>query len=79
MDNLHGQIMEYVESQTLYVGDRVRIRRDKWPLIGKIDQTGVVVKILRMPRHSCLVQVDGDPVIGREWFFYRAEVEIDSW
>lgn len=75
---MSSQTMDYVLARTLFVGDRVRIRQDRWPLLGRRDQTGTVVEILRMPRDSCLVRIDGDPKYDRKWFFYRVEVTISN-
>jgi hypothetical protein len=64
----------WVDEHTLHVGDRVRIRRDRWPLQGSGDQIGTVVRLISVPRDCCLVRVDGDTETGRVWFFYRSEV-----
>ncbi len=64
----------WVEEQTLRVGDRVRIRRDRWPLPGLADQVGTVVQLINVPRDCCLVRVDGDTESSRVWFFYCSEV-----
>jgi hypothetical protein len=64
----------WVEDHTLRVGDRVCIRRDRWPLLGLTDQVGTVVQLISVPRDCCLVRVDGDTEDSRVWFFYHAEV-----
>lgn len=66
----------WVQDHELHVGDRVRIRPDRWPLIGVEDQIGTVVDVFALPRDSYLVQIDGDTKRGRVWFFYRAEVAV---
>jgi hypothetical protein len=75
---MRNQILDYVLEQTLCVGDRVRIRPDRWPLLGYRDQTGTVVEMLPMPNNSCLVRVDDDPRPEREWFFYHVELMISD-
>ena len=72
------QILEAIAAQALQVGDRVSIRRDRWPLLGHIDQVGTIVELLHMPRDSCLVRVDGDILRNRAWFFYNVEVLADD-
>jgi hypothetical protein len=70
--------MDDVSEQNIHIGDRVRIREDRWPLIGRVDQVGTVVELFRAPRDSCLVRVDGDTKRNREWFFYWAEITISD-
>jgi hypothetical protein len=74
----HGPAMNdalaWVEEHTLHVGDRVRIRQDRWPLPGLADQVGTVVQLINVPRDCCLVRIDDDTDVSRVWFFYRAEV-----
>ncbi len=43
-------------------------------LVDLIGRTGTVVETFRVPRDSCLVRIDGDRYLQREWFFYRDEV-----
>jgi len=64
----------WVENQTLHVGDRVRIRRDRWPPLGLGDPVGTVVQLISVPHDCCLVRIDGDPEASRVWFFYHSEI-----
>jgi hypothetical protein len=66
--------LAWVEEHTLHIGDRVRIRQDRWPLPGLADQVGTVVQLIDVPRDCCLVRLDGDTDASRVWFFYGAEV-----
>lgn len=64
----------WVEERTLRIGDHVRIRKDRWPLPGLVDQGGTVVRLISVPRDCCLVRVDGDTDDSRVWFFYHSEI-----
>ena len=70
--------MDYHVVRSLRVGDRVRIRPDRWPLPGTLDQVGTVAAVCRMPRNSYLVSVDGDTKRDRQFFFYSVEVAANK-
>jgi hypothetical protein len=55
-------------------GDRIRIRQGQRAIPDLVDRTGTIVEMFRAPLGSCLVRIDGDQDLKREWFFYRDEV-----
>ena len=58
-------------------GDRIRIQpggRSLFPeLVGHV---GPIVEVFRVAHGSCLVCIDGDPDLVREWFLDRDEILI---
>ena len=55
-------------------GDRIRICQGQRAIPDLVDRIGTIVEMFRAPLGSCLVRIDGDPDLKREWFFYHDEV-----
>lgn len=59
-------------------GDRVRIQQGQRQIPHLIGRTGTILEVFRMPLDSCLVRIDGDTHLQREWFFYRDEFVVSE-
>jgi hypothetical protein len=69
-----GEATPQPQTHDLDSGDRIHIRQGNRPLPAFVGQAGTVVEVFRAPSNSCLVRMDGDLDLQREWFFYRDEV-----
>lgn len=58
------------------VGEHVSITQGKYAMPRLVGQTGIVVEVFRLPWESCLVRLDSDHNLQREWFFYRDEITL---
>jgi hypothetical protein len=74
MNGITRQLLE----RDLDSGDRIHIQQGRRPIPDLVGQAGTIVEVFRVPRGSCLVRIDGDPVRQREWFFYRDEVATSA-
>ena len=70
------QDSEQPAPRELAIGDRIRIEHDPRGVANLIGQVGTIVEIFRVPRDSCLVQIDGDPTPQRTWLLYRDEFAL---
>ncbi|HEU5012647.1 MAG TPA: hypothetical protein VFT66_08895 [Roseiflexaceae bacterium] len=66
------------QKQLLDVGDRIYVRRGRQSISVIVNQQGTVVEVFRVPQGSCMVRIDGDLNLDREWFLYRDEVMISG-
>ena len=66
------------QKQLLDIGDRICVRQGRQSISAIRNQQGTVVEVFRVPQGSCLVRIDGDLDLHREWFLYRDEVVISD-
>lgn len=66
------------QKQVLDIGDRIYVRQGRKSISVLVNQYGTVVEVFRVPQGSCLVRIDGDLDLHREWFLYRDEVVISD-
>ncbi|MBS1965083.1 MAG: hypothetical protein JST60_04600 [Chloroflexi bacterium SZAS-1] len=58
------------------VGEHVSIKQGEYSIPLFLGKTGIVVEVFRIPQGSCLVRLDGDRNLQREWFFYSDEITL---
>ncbi len=66
------------QKQMLDIGDRIFVRQGRKSISVIVNQYGTVVEVFSVPQGSCLVRIDGDLDLHREWFLYRDEVVISD-
>jgi hypothetical protein len=66
------------QKRLLDIGDRVYVRQGRQSISAIVNQYGTVVEVFRVPQGSCMVRIDGDLDLDREWFLYRDEVVISD-